>query len=65
MKPFAIFREYEKGPLFREFCSDLDEARRKAQEMADQEGLPFIVFSFVQPRQVGRFKPKPKETPQA
>jgi len=57
---FAIFIEDGKGPLFREYCADLTEAKRRAEELAELEGLPFIVFSFQQARQVARFKPKPR-----
>ena len=59
-QPFALFVEDEKGPMFREFCSDMGEARRKAQDMADREGFPVLIFSFIETRQVGRFKPKRK-----
>jgi hypothetical protein len=62
-KPIALFLEDEKGPLFQEFCADLEQARRKAQELANRQGLPVIIFSFVEARQVGRFKPKPKPVP--
>jgi hypothetical protein len=44
--PFALFIEDHKGPLFRECCDDLEEAKRKAQELADREGFPFFVFSL-------------------
>jgi hypothetical protein len=61
-RPFAIFVEDRQGPLFKEFCADIAEARRKAQELADREGFPCLIFSFDKSRQVGRFKPKPKIT---
>jgi hypothetical protein len=59
-QPFALFVEDEQGPLFREFCDNLEEAQRKAQDMADLEGFPFLIFSFVKSKEVGRFKPRPK-----
>lgn len=64
-RPFALFVEDEKGPLFREFCDNLDEARCKAQEMADREGFPFLIFSFLETRQVGRCKPRSTRPAQA
>jgi hypothetical protein len=60
--PFTIFVEDRQGPLFNEFCADIAEARRKAQELADREGFPCLIFNFDKSRQVGQFRPKPKVT---
>jgi hypothetical protein len=60
LAPFAIFVEDEKGPLFREYCADLTEAKRRTEELAELEGFPFIIFSFQQGRQVARVEPKPR-----
>jgi hypothetical protein len=60
--PFALFVEDRKGPLFRGYCDDLREANCKAQELADHEGFPFVVFSFTQARQLGRFEPRPHKS---
>lgn len=61
-QPFALFIDNENGPLFRQHCDDLEDARRIAQELADSEGWPFLVFSFKDTRQVGRFKPRTQKT---
>lgn len=55
--PFALFADDENGPVFRHYCDDVEEARRRAQELAEREGCTFLVFSFKDRRQVGRFKP--------
>jgi hypothetical protein len=60
-----VFAEEAKGPVLREFCADLHQAKRKAQEGADREGLTFLIFSFAESRQLGSFPPSPKKPPTA
>jgi hypothetical protein len=59
--PFTVFADDDKGPMFRDFCADLKEARRKAQQMADSERCPFMIFSFSENKQIGSFEPKPNK----
>lgn len=56
--PFALFVEDQYGPLFRQSMDDLEEAARRAQQLADEEGFPFFVFSFADARRLGRFEPR-------
>jgi hypothetical protein len=56
---FALLIVSDRGPIFREFCTDLDKAKRRGQELADLEKLPFLIFSFDRGRAIGRLQPKP------
>jgi hypothetical protein len=56
----AIFIQDEKGPLFREFCNDFKEGRRRAQELADRERFSFFLFSFKEMKEIARFEPNPE-----
>jgi hypothetical protein len=63
---FAVFSQDEKGPLWRQCFLDLESAKRKAQELAIEEGLEFFVFSLKDSSEVARFFPKPEPgTPRA
>ncbi|HEV2498361.1 MAG TPA: hypothetical protein VGY31_02125 [Terriglobia bacterium] len=60
---FALFVKDDKGTLWRGFFNDLDEAKRKAQELADLEGFEFFVYDFKTASEIARFfprKPKPR-----
>jgi hypothetical protein len=59
---FALMVEDDEGPIFRDFWVDLEEARRKAQEAADRQGLPVLIFSFAETKIVARLEPRPKLT---
>jgi hypothetical protein len=56
---FALFIEDQYGPLFRQHQDDLAEARRKAQELADREGVRVFIFSFREARRLDTFEPRP------
>jgi hypothetical protein len=43
---FGLFEDAEKGPLWREFFLDLDKAKVRAQQLADESDHEFFVFSF-------------------
>jgi hypothetical protein len=58
MDPFALFLEDRNGPLWRQNCRDLEEAKRKGQELADSEGLPCFIFSYHDCRELSRFEPQ-------
>ena len=57
---FAVFAEEEGGPIWRADAPGLEEAKRLAQQRADQEGIEFFVFSFRTASEVARFRPHPK-----
>jgi hypothetical protein len=64
IQAFALFiDDGKKGPKFREYCTDIEIARKRAQELADQEGLPFLVFNLMGTRTVGVFRPRPERSP--
>ncbi|MGH7870332.1 MAG: hypothetical protein ACREP9_22480 [Candidatus Dormibacteraceae bacterium] len=59
---FGLFSQDEKGPLWRGFFNDLDEAKRKAQELADVEGFEFFIYNLRSLSEIARFfrsRPKP------
>lgn len=54
---FGLFSQDEHGPLWRGFFNDLDEAKRKAQELADLEGLEFFIYNLKSLSEIARFFP--------
>lgn len=58
---FGLFSQDEKGPLWRAFFSDLEDAKRKAQKLADLEGLEFFIYDFELDGEVARFYPRRRE----
>ncbi|MGH9377960.1 MAG: hypothetical protein ACRD1I_04095 [Terriglobia bacterium] len=59
---FCLFVQHDKGPLWRGFFNDLDEAKRKAQELADREGFEFFIYNLQSSTEIARFfpsRPKP------
>jgi hypothetical protein len=54
---FAVFAEDGKGPMWRHAFSELEPAKAKAKELADQEGLEFFVFSCKDCSEIARFFP--------
>ena len=59
---FAVFAEGEEGPQWRLFACDLETAKRKAQQLATEEGMEFFVFSIGDASEVARLFPK-REVP--
>ena len=57
---FGLFIQDGKGPLWRGFFTDLDEARQKAERLANEEGAEFFVFNFKNFSEVARFFPDRK-----
>lgn len=60
---FGLFVQDDQGTLWRGFFNDLDEAKRKAQELADLEGFEFFIYDFKTASEITRFfprKPKPR-----
>ncbi|HUI42188.1 MAG TPA: hypothetical protein VL523_09475 [Terriglobia bacterium] len=59
LKQFALFSDGEGGPLWREFFSSLDDAKRKGRECAETEAVEFFIFSFKEETEIMRFFPPP------
>jgi len=55
---FALFRDDKQGPLWREFFDDLEDARRRGQQLAVAEGAEYFVFSLETNAEVARFLPR-------
>ncbi len=45
-KKFGVFIRDGRGVLWRYFCDDLEEAERRAKEIATTEGVESIVFNL-------------------
>ena len=54
---FGLFIQDEKGPLWRGFFTDLDAARKAAEELARKENSEFFVFNFKNFTEVARSFP--------
>ena len=55
---FGLFIQDDKGPLYRGFYTDLEDAKRKAQELADKEGYEFFIYNFKGFIEIARFYPQ-------
>ena len=60
---YALFGQERSGPLWKEFCTDLETAKRLAQEFADREGLPHFVFDLSRQAEVFRASPAQRQLP--
>ena len=54
---FDLFQDDEHGPLWRASFAELDEAKRHAQKLADDEGCVFFVFNCRNSSEVARLIP--------
>jgi hypothetical protein len=54
---FGLFLQDKEGPLWRGFYADLDEAKRTAQKLANEEGFEFFIFSLKDFTEVARAFP--------
>ena len=54
---FGLFQDIEGGSLWRAFFVDLDEAKRNAQTLADEERHEFFVCRFEDSTEVARLFP--------
>jgi len=59
---FGLFQAGEDGPLWRASFADLDEAKRSARILADQERQEFFVRRFEDYSEVARLFPTRNET---
>ena len=56
---FAVFSQDGIGPpLWKGFFNDLAEARQRAQNCVDEEGIEAFIFNFDSASEVARFFPK-------
>ena len=56
-REFGVFIEDDEGPVFKEYCGELEEAKRRGQRLADMEGLPAVVFAIKGYAELARFSP--------
>lgn len=56
-KQFGVFKLLKSWPLYRDFFAGVEQARRRAQEVADAEGWEYLVVNFKEHREVARFYP--------
>jgi len=54
---FGLFQDNDGGPVWRAFFVDLDEAKRNAQKLADDERHEFFVCRFEDSSEVARLFP--------
>lgn len=54
---FGLFVTDGSGPVWRCGLNDLDEAKRKAKEIAETEGIECFVHSLEEGYEVERFQP--------
>ena len=54
---FGLFIQEQDGALWRGFFADLDEAKRTAQKLANEERFEFFVFSLKDFTEVARAFP--------
>jgi hypothetical protein len=63
---FGLFQDDMGGPLWRASFADLDEAKRNARRLADEEKREFFVYRFEDSSEVARVFPsrmKPQAQP--
>jgi hypothetical protein len=63
---FDLFQDGEDGRLWRKSFADLDDAKRKAQQFADEERQEFFVRRFEDYSEIARVFPsriKPQAQP--
>ena len=54
---FGLFIQDERGPAWRGTSTDLHDAERKAQEIANTEGVECFVYSFKKFKEIVRCYP--------
>ena len=59
---FGLFQDDHDGPLWRASFADMDEAKRRGQKFADDEGEEFFVYSFKNYSEVARLFPTRRMT---
>jgi hypothetical protein len=59
---FGLFQDDEGGPLWRASFADLDEAKRNARKLAEEERQEFFVCRFEDYSEVARMFPTRNKT---
>jgi len=54
---FDLFRDDAQGPLWQRSFIEFEEAKRQAQEMADDQGYEFFIFDCTTSSEVARVFP--------
>jgi hypothetical protein len=54
---YGVFQEDRKGPMWRGFFADLENAKTTAQKLADDDRVVFFIYCFKRYIEVGRFRP--------
>ncbi len=63
---YGVFADGDRGPIWKAFAANAEDAKAKAQQIAIDEGVEVFVFSFEDSSEVARFFPKSKrKTPKA
>ncbi len=55
---FGLFVQHENGSLWKGFFTDLEEAKRQAQELANRDALEYYVLNFRDFTEVARAFPR-------
>jgi hypothetical protein len=61
---FGVFKDDERGPLWHGFFTDLQEAKKHAQNLAEEHRSEFFVYNFKDFSEIARFFP-PRFRPKA
>lgn len=54
---FDLFRQDDKGPLWQASFANLDDAKRQARKLADEQGYEFFIFDYSTASEVARAFP--------
>jgi hypothetical protein len=60
---YGLFVEDDEGLVFREYCTDLESAKRRGQRLADMEGMPSMIYTIKDYRELARFSPTRPDAP--
>jgi hypothetical protein len=50
--------EDDEELVFREYCGELEQAKRRGQRLADTEGLPALIFTIEGYRDIAELSPR-------
>jgi len=60
---YGLFLEDDEGLVFREYCTDLESAKRRGQHLANMEGVPSLIYTIKGYKELARFSPAPDRSP--
>jgi len=58
---FGLYEEDERGRMWRASFAELDEAKRRGEQLAKDEGKDYVVYNFKSCREVARLCPAKSE----